>query len=290
MLLARLRLRDLDDDVAQAAELLDRRVGIVEWLAVPARLVLDRLDPLALDRARDDDRRFAGRRGRIAVGGVDLLDVVAVDLDRVPAEGTSALQIPLEVPAVHRLAALAEAVDVEDRGQVVQLVVPGVLERLPDRALGGLAVTAQHPDAVRQAVEVLAGDCHSDPDREPLAERAGGDVHPGDQRRGMPFEHAPELPVGEHLLVRDRARGTEHRVQEGRRVALREHEPVVRRQVGPVEVVAQVLGEQDRHQVGRGHPRRGVSGLGRRGATHRIDPELLSELTPELGAVHARVT
>src|ERR1051325_5733786 len=42
-----LRLGDVDVDVAHATELLDRLVGIVERLAVPARLVLDRLDALA---------------------------------------------------------------------------------------------------------------------------------------------------------------------------------------------------------------------------------------------------
>ena len=50
----RLGLRDVDRDVAQPAELLDRRLGVVERLAVPAVLVLDRLHALALDRARDD--------------------------------------------------------------------------------------------------------------------------------------------------------------------------------------------------------------------------------------------
>src|SRR5205809_612152 len=43
---ARLRLGDLDDDVADAPELLDRLRGVVERLAVPAQLVLDRLDAL----------------------------------------------------------------------------------------------------------------------------------------------------------------------------------------------------------------------------------------------------
>src|SRR5262245_16886985 len=42
------RLGDVDLDVANAAELLDRLVRIVKRLAVPARLVFDRLDALAL--------------------------------------------------------------------------------------------------------------------------------------------------------------------------------------------------------------------------------------------------
>src|SRR5581483_6482450 len=98
----------------------------------------------------------------LRVRGVDLLDVVAVDLDRVPAEGASALDVAAQVPPVHGLAALSEPVHVENGGQVVEAVVAGVLERLPDRALGRLAVAAEHPDAVRQPLEVLASDRHPD--------------------------------------------------------------------------------------------------------------------------------
>src|SRR4029453_9312106 len=129
---------DVDGDVPDAAELLDRRVRIVERLAVPAALVLDRLDALALDRPRDNQGRAARRLGGLAVGAVDLLDVVPVDLDRVPAEGAGPLDVRAGVPALHRLAALPEPVDVEDRTQVVELVVGRVLERLPDGSLGGL--------------------------------------------------------------------------------------------------------------------------------------------------------
>ena len=79
-------LRDLDAEVAQPAELGDRRLGILERLAVPAVLVLDRRHALSLQRPRDHDRRLPCRRDRAAERVVDRLDVVAVDLDRVPAE------------------------------------------------------------------------------------------------------------------------------------------------------------------------------------------------------------
>src|SRR5581483_6736874 len=138
--LARLGLRDLDDEVGEPAELLDRGVRVGQRLAVPAFLVLDRLDALALDRPGDDHGRPAAGRRRLRVRGVDLLDVVTVDLDRVPAEGAGALDVAAQVPAVHRFATLPEPVHVENGGQVVEAVVAGVLERLPDRALGRLAV------------------------------------------------------------------------------------------------------------------------------------------------------
>ncbi len=123
----------------------------------------------------------------LAVGGVDRLDVVAVDLDRMPAERLEPARVRGEVPAVHRLAALAEPVDVDDRGEVVELVEGRVLRRLPHRPLGHLAVAADHPDAEREAVEPLPGDRHPDADRQALAERPGRDVDPGEHR-------APDAP------------------------------------------------------------------------------------------------
>src|SRR5919197_6135745 len=114
---------------------------------MPAGLVLDLFDALALDRLRDDDRRSALSRNGLRIRAVDRLHVVAVDLDRVPAEGARPVGVGVEIPAVHRLSPLTEAVDVDDRGQVVEPGEGGVLERLPHPALRDLAVTAHHPDA-----------------------------------------------------------------------------------------------------------------------------------------------
>jgi hypothetical protein len=180
---------------------------------------------------------------------------VPVDLDRVPAEGLGALRVRVEVPAVHRLAALPEAVYVDDRDQVVELLVPRVLEGLPHRALGHLAVAAEHPRAVRQPVEPLPRERDAHAVREPLAQRAGRHVHPGQHGSRVPFEPAPELAEREQLLDRDRARGLVQRVQQRRRVSFGEDEVVVARVVRVVEVVAKVLREQDRHEVGPGHRR-----------------------------------
>ena len=251
-----------------------------------AVLVLDVGIALALDRLRDDHDRLARDVDRLGVGAVDRLDVVAVDLDRVAAEGARAVGVGVEIPAVHRLAALAEPVHVEDRDEVVELEVRRVLERLPLRALGDLAVAAERPDAERQPVELLAGERHADRVRQALAERAGRDVDPRDPRRRVPLEDRVELPVRQQLLLRDRAGGAEHRVEERRRVALREDEPVVVRVVRVVEVVAQVLREQHGHQVGRGHARGRMAGARLRGGADRVDPQLLPQLAPELDVVH----
>jgi hypothetical protein len=66
------------------------------------------------------------------------------------------LEVTVDLPAVHRLSALAEPVDVDDHDEVVEPVVGGMLERLPDRALRHLAVSAQDPDAIGRLFQSLA--------------------------------------------------------------------------------------------------------------------------------------
>jgi hypothetical protein len=188
---------------------------------------------------------------------------------------------------VHRLAALAESVDVEDRDEVVEPGERRVLEGLPHRSLGELAVAAHAPHAIRQPVELLAGERDADRDRQPLPERAGRNVDPGDLRRRVSLEPRAELAKRQQLLVRDRARGLEHGIDEGRRVALGEDQVVVPRIVRAVEVVAEVLREQHRHQVRGRHRGRRVPGLGDRCGADRVDAELLSQLAPKLGIAHA---
>jgi hypothetical protein len=138
----RLRPRDVEDDVALAAELGDRRLRIVQRLAVPAFSVLDRLHSLAFDRARDDHSRAPAYRDRLLVHAVNGFDVVTVNLDRCPVERFGAANVGGEIPAVHCFAALAEPIHVEDRDQVVEFVEGAVFERLPHIALGYLAVSA----------------------------------------------------------------------------------------------------------------------------------------------------
>ncbi len=279
---------DLDREVALAAELLDRRLGLVERLAVLAGLVLDGLDALALLRLGEDHRRLPGRRDRLVVGALDRVDVVAVDRDRVPAEALGAAHVAVEVPAVHRLARLAEPVDVDDRGQVVELVERAVLERLPDRSLRHLGVAAQAPDAVGQAVEPLAGERDADRDRQPLAERAGRHVGRRDARRRVALEPRVELPERQQLGVVDDPGRLEHGVVERRRVALGEDQVVVGGVAELARVHPQVAAvEQHRHQVGGRHRRRRVAGAGSRAGADGVHAQLLAQLGEAVRVRHA---
>jgi hypothetical protein len=167
---AALRLGHLDGEVAPAAQLLDGGLGVLQRLAVGPVDVLHRVDALALDGTGHDGGRPAAGGDRLLVGLLDGGDVVAVDLDGVPAEGAQPLGVGAGVPAVAGLLGLAQAVHVEDGGEVVEVGEGRLLERLPHRPLGQLAVAGQHPHPVRQPVQVLSGQRQADADRQPLAE------------------------------------------------------------------------------------------------------------------------
>ena len=156
---ARVGLAYLDQKVVGASEFLERRLLLVfrNWLAVHAVHVFQERDPASLLGLSDDQGRRPGLIQRLCISLVDLFGVVAVDLDRVPAEGLGAGDVVVAVPAVHRLAGLAEAVHVQNGYEVVELVVGGVLEGLPHRALCHLGVAAKHPDPVGEFIQVLAG-------------------------------------------------------------------------------------------------------------------------------------
>ncbi len=275
--LVRFRRPDQDTVVAPAAELGDGLLLVRHRLAMGALGVLDGRHPAALPGPRDDRRGLPQRHLGLGVRPVDGCDVVAVDLDGLPSERVQARCIRPGVPAVPGRAALPEPVHVDDGRQVVQAAEGCLLEGLPHRPLRQLAVSAEHPDAVRQPVEQLAGEPQANPDRQALAERSGRDVDPRQAGRRMAFQAAAERPVRQELRVVDRACSFQHRVQQRRGVALGEDQVIVAGVAGRAEVEAQVPGQQHSHQVGRGQRGRRMAGVRRGTGTDSVDPQLLRE-------------
>ena len=248
-----LRHRAADDQVALAAELDDGPFGHLrrERLAVPALPVLDLGEAAALASAgQDDGRLLSGQVARLSDGLVDRGDVVAVDDEYPGAERGGPAAVGVQVPGKLGGTALAEAVHVDDGDEVGQLVVRGLVERLPHRPFGHLAVAAQDPDPVRQFVQVLACQRDADAVGQALSEGSGRHVHPRQDRGGMTFQPRSEPAVAGHqLLVGDDPDRLVDRIKQGRRVPLGEDEVVVARLIRVVPVVAQVPADQDGHQV-----------------------------------------
>ena len=234
---------------------------------------------------RHDHRRAIGR-GRRAVGGVDRRHVVSVDRERVPPVRLRAGDEDVRIPAMHRRAALAEPVQVEHARQVGDVVVRSGLHRLPDRSFGRLGVPDQDPDPGRALVQAHP-ERHPQPDRRSLAERSGGGLDPrqlGDRGR-VSLDRRSEPPQGQQHVIVDRADRLQHGVEQRRGVTLRQHETVVRRRMRVGEVGPQVIGEQDRGQMRRGHRRGGMTGPGRGRGSDAVDGQLGGELVPEPRAI-----
>jgi hypothetical protein len=128
---------------------------------VPAVDALQLGDPVTLDGSGQDDGRFL----RCACRGecvVDRDEVVSVDEVGGASEGPKPGLIPVQVPLQFGGAAHSEAVDVDDRGEVVQTVIGGASECLPHRTFCELAVAAQNPDVVVDVIQVEAGQGDAD--------------------------------------------------------------------------------------------------------------------------------
>ena len=247
---------------------------------MPVGAVLDLGEAAALDGLGQDHRGPAvgGASGR-GEGIVDGSHVVPVDLEHPGAECLRSAGVRAQVPAELGRAALAQAVDVDDRDEVRQLVVRGLVQCLPDRSLGDLAVPAEHPDRECAVLQVLA--CERDPDAvgQPLAQRSGGDVHPRQNRGGVALQTLSEAPVpGHQFILRDDADGLEHRVQQRRRVPLREDQVVVRGGLRVIPVESQMPGDEHGEQVRSGHARGGMPRAGAGARSDRVDSQLGGDL------------
>ena len=93
---------------------------------------------------------------------------MTVDHDRVDPERADPRRIGAHVPLELGGSALAEPIHVDDRGQVREPFVAGVVEGLPDRALRGLAVTDEDPHVERCPEHTLSGEGDADADRQAL--------------------------------------------------------------------------------------------------------------------------
>ena len=123
-------------------------LALLERLAVPAVLALGNRDAFALEGAGQNHRRLPFRAARLLERIEDRREVVPIDDDRVPAEGTPA-SASASMSCCHMVGpALPEAVDVGDAAQRVETVVRRSVCRFPDRAFSRFAVAEQRIGAV----------------------------------------------------------------------------------------------------------------------------------------------
>ena len=139
--------------------------------------------------------------------------------------------------------------------------------------------------AIERCAEVSFADCHSDRIADSLPERAGRRL---DTRRvavlGMPGRLA--LPLAELLQVIERevvAGEIEHAVQQHRRVAGRQHEPVAVHPGRILRVVSQVPSEEHVGERRERHRRARMAGVGFLNGIHREDSDRVDAELVERG-------
>jgi hypothetical protein len=241
--------RGRDELLLQFGERAIELVALLERLSVPAVLAFDKRDAFALDRFRQDHRRTAFGSLRLGERIEDRGHVVSVDDDRVPAERTPTGGQRLHVVPPHRRPALAERVDVGDAAQVVEAVARGGISRFPHRAFGGFAVAKQRVGAI-VGLDAPRVQRDANGGANALAQRAGGDVDERKPRRRMTFEIRVDLSEIHQLGSIERASLRPGRVQNRRRVPLRQHEAIGVRVVGIVRIESHLREKQRGHDVG----------------------------------------
>ena len=254
---------------------------------MPAVLVLGERHALALERPGQDHRRLALDRPRFLVGGEQLVDVVPVDRDGVPAEGAPAGRELLEVVPELRRPALSEAVDVGDRADRVELEELAHLGGFPHRAFRRFTVAHHHVGAGRRS-DAAGVERDADGGGEALAERAGRQVDEVEARRRVPFQVGRVLAQLHDLAAREEAGFGPGGVEDRGGVALRQHEAVVLVALRVLRIEAHLAEEKRRHDLRGGTARGGVAAASLARRLHRVDAELGGDVLERSG-VHLNV-
>ena len=114
--------------------------------------------------------------------------------------------------------ALTEAIDVDDRDEVVQLVSARERRGFPDAAFGAFAVAEQDVGVVIKLIETRI-QRHADADAQSLSQRTAGDIDERQARCGMSFEIVAEFAQFGQFADRHNTVFRPSRVEQGRGMA-----------------------------------------------------------------------
>ena len=108
-------------------------VGFVflQRLPVPAVVILNERHTLALERLGEDDSGPSFGALRLLEGFKKFADVMSIDDKSVPSEGRPALLINVHMVLKHGGLTLAETIHIDDRAEIIDLVMERHFSRLP---------------------------------------------------------------------------------------------------------------------------------------------------------------
>ena len=136
---------------------------------------------MALIGAGKDRLRTIGNGAGAIERGNDGGGIVAIDDFHVPALGFKFEAINIHIVAVHRWAGLTEGVDVAHHREILEALERSECSGFPVASLGEFTITREDVDAgIATGSAGAQGEACGD--AEPLAERAGGSIHAGNDR------------------------------------------------------------------------------------------------------------
>ena len=196
---------------------------------MPGSLVLHERDAFAFDGLCDQCGRLALDGFRFRKRGAHGIKVVAVHIDDMPAECPELLIEGLRSDDIGGLAVDLQTVDINDRTEIVTLVMGGCHCGLPDFAFFAFSVADQAVDAVILAGKLI-GKRHAVRRRKALAKGTGGHV---DARQvvhiRMTLKPAVELAEGKQFLFRQNAFLRKNRIEQGRSMTFGKNKAVALR-------------------------------------------------------------
>ena len=167
---------------------------------MPAGLVLHEADALTLHRIRQNDNRSSSDRLGLLQSVHDLLHIVAIDAQHIPAETGVFRRQRLDLHHVFDQAINLQAIAVDDANQIVELVVSSLHRGLPNLALLLFAVAHDAENLVLLLVE-SSGQRKTHRDAQPLAQRSGGHFHARQlQPVGMALIRRTQFAQSAHIV------------------------------------------------------------------------------------------
>jgi hypothetical protein len=167
---------------------------------VPSGNILHEADAPALHGIGKNHHRLVLDGSSDGKGLHQLLHIVAVDAQHLPAKGGVFCGQRLHLHYILHPAVNLQPIDVNDGDDIVELVVAGLHRRLPNLPLLLLAVAHQAEDLVRFLVEPR-GQRHAHGDAQALAQRTGGDLDSGQlQPMRMPLKARVQLAQRHHIV------------------------------------------------------------------------------------------
>ena len=242
---------------------------------MPPILVLRERNAGPFERLGQDHQRFVPQPDR-GQHLENFIHVVAVNLLGAPPERLESFLVNIQIVAESGCLALAETVHVHDGDKIVELVDAGERRGFPDRAFGDFTIAEQHVGSVIQLVQART-QRHAHAHAQALAERTGRHIHERQPGSGMSFKIAPDLAQLEQFLRREKAGLGPGRIQQRRRVTLRENESIVVEIVRVLWLIPHVPEEKRGHNVGRGTARGRVPAACSRRGGNRMNPQLIGD-------------